>query len=72
MKVSKLIVLIFSLLAILGAIGSLASGESAVAAAVNKKKNEEGKLLQETVRHNKAVEKNVKGLYLRPYVKLMH
>lgn len=74
---------IFTLPAILGAIGaagSLAGGASAIASAVNKKKAD-NKLLEETRRHNEAMESKTgsglrvikakkkscgKGLYLLP------
>ena len=67
---------IFTVPAIAGAVGaisSLATGASAIANAVNKKKAEEKKI-QEMKRHNKAMEKTFlgksgKGLYLKPYKK---
>ena len=65
--------IIFTLPAILwavGAVGSLAFGTSAEVTAVNKKKNED-KLLQETVRHNKAVEQNLEGLYVNLHKNLI-
>lgn len=65
--------IIFTLPAILGAvgaIGSLAGGASAIANAVNKKKTDD-KMIKETIRHNKAMEKKKigKGLFLKPYKK---
>ena len=61
--------------AVLGAVGalsSLASGASAIATAVNKKKSDD-KMLAETKRHHVTMEKkNSKtgeGLYLKPYKK---
>ena len=65
---------IFTVPAVLGAVGapSLASGASAIATAVNKKKSDD-KMLAETKRHHVTMEKkNSKtgeGLYLKPYKK---
>jgi len=60
---------IFSIPAILGAIGavgSLAGGASAIASAINKKKTDD-KLIAETKRHNEAMEsKKGSGLRLIP------
>lgn len=53
-----------ALLGAAGAIGSLAGGAAGIATAVNKKKSADN-LLQETKRHNKAMEG--KGLFLKPY-----
>lgn len=65
--------IIFTLPAILGmagAIGSLAGGASSIANAVNTK-NKNDKIINETIRHNKAMEKKTsgKGLYLKSYKK---
>ena len=52
---------IFTIPAILGAagaLGSLAGGAAGIATAVNKKKSED-KMIQETNRHNKAMEKKL-------------
>jgi hypothetical protein len=54
--------------AALGALGSLAGGGAAVAKAVSDSKVA-SKTLQETERHNKAMEAVGKGLYLKPYKK---
>ena len=66
---------IFTVPAVLGAVGALsglASGASAIATAVNKKKSDD-KMLAETKRHHVTMEKkNSKtgeGLYLKPYKK---
>lgn len=65
-----------ALMAGIGAAASLAGGASGIATAVNKKKAAD-KMLQETKRHNKAMEgrgislkkrtRTGKGLYLKPY-----
>ena len=67
---------IFTVPAVLGAVGALsglASGASAIATAVNKKKSDD-KMLAETKRHHVTIgkKKNSKtgeGLYLKPYKK---
>lgn len=56
------------LFAALGALGSLGGGAAAVAKAVNDAKSA-SKTLEETKRHNKAMESIGKGLYLSPYKK---
>ena len=63
------IVSIPAAIAAIGAAASLAGGASAIAKAVNDKKSQD-KMLAETRRHNKAMEKKKgKGLYLKPYRK---
>lgn len=56
------------ILTALGAVGSLATGGSAIAKAVNATKNAKNQL-EESIRHNKAMESIAvgKGLYLKPY-----
>lgn len=84
-KIGGFIFSIPLLLSALGALGGLAGGASAIAKTVQSKKNED-QTLEETKRHNKAMEQLVsgkgiilpfkkklrgKGLYLRPYKKGM-
>ena len=66
---------IFTVPAVLGAVGAisgLASGASAIATAVNKKKSDD-KMLAETKRHHVTMEKKKsktgEGLYLKSYKK---
>ncbi|KAK5647060.1 hypothetical protein RI129_005524 [Pyrocoelia pectoralis] len=58
------------LFAALGALGSLGGGAAAIAKAVNSAKDA-NKMLEETKRHNQAMEASTigKGLYLKPYKK---
>lgn len=79
-KKGGFVITIPALAAAAGALGSLAGGAAGIATAVNKKKNDD-KVLKETIRHNKALEKKSgnglylksakkgKGLHLKPYKK---
>lgn len=51
---------------LLGALGALGGGAAGIAKAVNDAKANK-QLLEETQRHNKAMEAKGKGLYLKPY-----